>query len=80
MFHYSICNTADEIIFRKQCKAIEEHVPNITKGKLLNDVDGSLTQLYSVAGKQILVHNSNYIDSVYVDSDIELKQYFASKK
>lgn len=76
MFHYNICTVADEAIFHKQCKAIEEHVPKIAKGKLLNDVDGSLTQLYFSGGKQISVHNSNYIDSVYVDSEIELKQYF----
>jgi len=32
--------------------------------------------LYSADGKVISVHNSKYIDSVYVDSEIELKQYF----
>ena len=31
---------------------------------------------YSADGKVISVHNSKYIDSVYVDSEIELQQYF----
>ena len=76
MFHYSICNIADESVFQRQCKAIEEHVPRITKEEMLNDVDGSLTQMYSVDGKVISVNNSKYNDSVYVDSEIEQKQYF----
>ena len=47
MFHYSICNIADESVFQKQCKALEKFVPQIRKEELLHDVDGSLTQLYS---------------------------------
>ena len=46
MFHYSICNIADESVFQKQCKALEKFVPQIRKEELLHDVDGSLTQLY----------------------------------
>ena len=76
MFHYSICNIADESVFQKQCKALEKFVPQIRKEELLHDVDGSLTQLYSADGKLISVHNSKYIESVYVDSEIELNQYF----
>ena len=45
MFHYSICNIADESVFQKQCKALEKFVPQIRKEELLHDVDGSLTQI-----------------------------------
>lgn len=76
MFHYSVCTVADGDIFEKQCKALETHVPNIQKGEILEDVDGSQTQIYQVGDKRILVHNSYYIDAVYVDSEIELEQYF----
>ena len=39
MFHYSICNIADESVFQKQCKALEKFVPQIRKEELLHDVD-----------------------------------------
>ena len=76
MFHYNICTVADDDIFKKQCNALETHIPNIKKGDFLEDVDGSVTQIYNFGDNKISVHKSNYIDAVYVDSEIELKQYF----
>ncbi len=76
MFEYSICNNADTDIFKKQCKALESNIPEIVKKDLLDDVDGSQTQIYSVNGKNIEVHNSLYIDAVYVTSEVELTQFF----
>lgn len=76
MFEYNICNQADKDIFIKQCTALETHIPNIVKKDLLEDVDGSETQLYSLNSKRISVHNSYYIDAVYVNSEVELEQYF----
>ena len=46
------------------------------KSDLLIDVDGSKTQIYTLHGKKITVHNSYYIGAVYVNSEIELTQYF----
>ena len=77
-YHYPICNMADEKIFYKQCAALESHVPGLEKGKTLQDVDGSTTQSYRKDGGEILVHNSEYIGAVYIDSDIELKQFFGN--
>lgn len=76
MFNYSIYNEADKSVFRKQCEALENNIPNIVKGELLHDVDDSETQIYSVKDKKISVHNSYYIGAVYVDSEIELEHYF----
>ncbi len=76
VFEYNICNQADKSIFEKQCAALERHIPDLNKEKRLIDVDGSQTQLYSLDGKRISVHNSNYIDAVYVESEIELESYF----
>ena len=76
MFHYSICTEPDKEIFEKQCNALEKRIPNIVKGQLLEDVDYSLTQIYTVGQKKITVHNSYYIGAVYVDSEIELEQFF----
>jgi hypothetical protein len=76
MYHYNICTEADKNIFIKQCAALEKHIPNIVKKQLLNDIDGSETQIYELNGNEITVHNSFYVGAVYVDSDVELEQYF----
>lgn len=80
MYHYSICNVADEVIFQKQCRALETHLPHLVKGELLEDVDGSLMQRYWLGGKMIRVYNSNDVHSVYIDSEVELEPYFMGKK
>ena len=77
MFEYNICAEADRNIFEKQCKVLEKYIPNISKGKLLEDVDGSETQLYLIGDKEVSVHNSFYIGAVYVESEIELESYFS---
>lgn len=79
MYHYSICNVADEVIFQKQCRALETHLPHLVKDKLLEDVDGSLMQRYWLDGKMIRVYNSNDIRSVYIESEVKLEPYFKGK-
>lgn len=76
MFEYSICNQPDSDVFYRQCCALEKHIPGITKGKLLDDVDGSQTQVYTVDDKQVTVHNSYYAGAVFVRSEIELTHFF----
>lgn len=75
-YKYNICTIADKEIFDKQCAAFEKHIPDIEKSDLLTDVDGSQTQIYTLHGKKITVHNSYYIGAVYVSSETELMQYF----
>ena len=76
MYKYNICNVYDHNIFEKQCAALEKHIPDIEKSDLLTDVDGSQTQIYTLHGKKITVHNSYYIGAVYISSETELMQYF----
>lgn len=76
MFSYNICTEADQDVFNKQCRALEKCIPSIMKADLLEDIDGSQTQIYFFKGKKISVHNSIYIDAVYVDSEIELENFF----
>ncbi|RDY22874.1 hypothetical protein CHF27_011180 [Romboutsia maritimum] len=76
MYEYSICNQADEEIFKKQCKALEDKIPNLEKCNLLTDVDESKLQKYILNGNEINVYNSYYINEVYIKSQIELTQYF----
>lgn len=63
MYHYSICTIADNVIFQKQCRALETHLPHLVKDELLEDVDGSLMQRYCP----------------YIDSEVELESYFRDK-
>lgn len=76
MFEYTICNQPDKNIFTKQCKALESHIPDIVKGKMLDDIDGSQTQIYAVKGKKVTIHNSYYVGAVYIQSEIELTHFF----
>lgn len=75
-YEYNICTAADKEIFDKQCAALEKHIPGIERFDMLTDVDGSQTQIYELNGKKIIVHNSYYIDAVYIDSEVELTEYF----
>jgi hypothetical protein len=76
MIHYTICNQHNEEIFRKQCEALEKNIPGLVKGTLLQDVDNSKIQVYDLNQAIICVHNSYYLDEVYVESDIDLLPLF----
>lgn len=76
MYQYTICSAPDEDIFRRQCKALEKQVAGIAKVKELTDVDGSRICFYERYGAQITVKNDFYIGGVFVDSEIELTQFF----
>lgn len=77
MYEYSICTEADRSVFDKQCLALEKAIPGIRKQKLLKDVDGSLIQEYEVESRRVLVYNDEYIGSVHVKSEVDLKKYFS---
>ena len=76
MYSYTICNQPDSKLFEKQCHALEKHIPDLIKGDLLEDVDGSQIQVYAKDGAKILVHNSEYVGALYIESEIEFKQFF----
>lgn len=76
MFNYTICNEPDAVLFGRQCKALENNISEIVKRDLLHDVDDSLTQIYEKDGARIVVHNSQYIGALFIESEIELTQFF----
>lgn len=76
MFEYYICNAADDEIFQKQCAAIEKNIAPLSMEKLLEDVDGTLIQIYDYAGDIIKVYSDHFINEVYIKSEIELTQFF----
>ena len=46
MYDYTICDSPSESYFQKQCSALEKKMEGLKKEPLLEDVDGSLTQIY----------------------------------
>jgi len=76
MFEYNICNEPDADIFERQCHALEKNIPDIIKMELLQDVDGSMTQLYEHDKKSVQVHNSHYFGAIFVKSEEDLTKYF----
>ena len=74
MYTYNIMKQADEKIFYNICKRIEAGIENVEKKQLLEDVDGTLVQLYDIGGKEIKVVNDIEVDAVYVDSEIPLNK------
>ena len=77
MYTYSVCNMADEEIFAKQCAAIEKYLHPLEKAELLEDVDGTKIQSYKFQKQLVKVVNSIYAGEVYVESEIDIKPYFA---
>lgn len=71
-----ICNQADRNIFKKQCLALEKNIPDLQKMECLQDVDGSETQIYYIEEYKICVHNSKYLNEVYIESETDIKKYF----
>lgn len=77
MFDYTVCTQADAELFRKQCAAIEKNIPNLEKQKMLEDVDGTLSQRYEHPKGCIVVKNDMQVDALYVTADFDLLPYFS---
>lgn len=76
MYEYMICNQPDKEIYSKQCRALEQHVPDILLVDSLHDVDDSQTSIYSVGDSKVTVTNDYYVGGVFVKSDIDLERFF----
>ena len=76
MYEYNICDQADEELFNKQCRAIEEHIPGLLAYDLLRDVDGTLVQKYTHVKGTIKVKNDVQVDALFVVADFDLLPYF----
>ena len=76
MFEYSVCNVYDADIFKKQCAALEKHIPDLSEKNYLEDVDGSQIQVYECNGKQLKIVNDKLV-GVFIESDIDIEKYFS---
>ena len=77
---YIICDVPDSKLFKKQCEAIEKHIPGLEADKILDDVDGSSYQTYHHANGDIEVCNDYRYGDLYVQADFDLLPYFPQKK
>lgn len=46
---------------------------------MISDIDGSQIQLYTLNNKNSSVHNSNYIDAVYIKSELSLNNILTNR-
>ena len=72
MFSYTVAKNADKKAFDRICALIESKTTDITKEKVLEDVDGTSIQIYRTSNGKIKVCNDYDVDAVYVDSDLNL--------
>ena len=73
---YQVCTEPDIDIFNKMCAKIEERITDLVKSELLEDVDGSLFQVYENAEHRLVVKNSYDIGAVFIETDMDLEQIF----
>ena len=75
-YSYTICKQPNEDVFYKQCAALVKYIPGLEPERLLQDVDGTLIQMYHHKRGEIKVVNDLDIWCLYVDSDFDLEPYF----
>lgn len=75
MFSYTISETATKEVFTQVCKTIEKHIC-CDKEALIEDVDGTLIQIYSTVNGKIKVYNDYEVNAVYIDSEMNLDDLF----
>lgn len=76
MFTYNIFKNANTEEFRKACSTIEAKMPELKKSAPLEDVDGTVIQIYTTGDKKVKVVNDFEVDAVYIDSEIDLSEIF----
>lgn len=76
MFEYTIKKAYDTEAFQKQCRLLVKHMPGLVDVRYLMDVDESEVQIYDFGGKRIKIVNDAEIDAVYIESEVNLEEYF----
>jgi hypothetical protein len=76
-YFYTICDQFAPDLFPKQCTALEKHIPNLQKDRLLKDVDSSTWQFYSSPYGELVVRNDYSINELYIESDFDIEPYFS---
>lgn len=77
MHSYTICNQTDSELFCRQCEALRRKVDGLEEKDYLEDVDGTMTRIYTHPLGKVTVKNDCQIDALYVVSDFDLMPYFS---
>ncbi len=81
MYTYLVCSETNEMLFQRQCAALEKHIPGLKKDPLLRDpFDDALIQAYRKDNAELIVYNSYQTGDLYIDSEFDLKPYFPHAK
>lgn len=75
MFNYTICYNFSNEYFERACKALEERIPNIKKGRSSHDIDDSRIQEYVADGNHITVYTDYPTDVVFIKSEKDIEEY-----
>ena len=75
MYDYGIYPRIDKNLFYKQCEILEEKMPGFVKKTLLEDVDGTLLQIYTYPRGRVIVKNDEMLGDVHVESEFDLRPY-----
>ncbi|QUH21427.1 hypothetical protein [Alkaliphilus sp. B6464] len=74
MFDYTLSTEVDATVFNKYDEMIKK-IPNVKAETLLEDVNGSLIQIYYLDDKKIKLIMDEDVGATYIESEIELKNY-----
>jgi hypothetical protein len=75
-YFYSVDDSNDEEVFENQCSVLEEHIPGLTKGELLNGENGEKIQEFLLDEKHLWLINNYESKNMYMDSEFDLDPYF----
>jgi hypothetical protein len=72
LFGYTVALEPNKAVFYMICGLIEKKCANLQKEQMLEDVDGSLIQVFNSDGYMIRVDNDHEVGCVSVESEIPL--------
>ena len=71
-FLYPINNEMSKRIFSKTCRKIKKGIKGLESEKIIEGIGYSQIQIYYYEGLKIGVFNDEFVEAVYVCSDVDL--------
>ena len=75
MYDYGIYPRPDVKLFYAQCEKLEDKLRGFTKKPPLEDVDGTLIQIYRYPRGRVIVKNDEMLGDVHVESEFDLEPF-----
>lgn len=73
MKSYSVWPKASMGRFQEACAKVEKHIPELHNEGRLEDVDGSVIQVYTLNGRGLTVKNNYEDNAVYIRTEVDLE-------